>query len=339
MKKPMIKYQKNFPRPSTSGFPETSQTILFYDQKLDQFLFFKKWAQQFKFKIALKAGESLKTLQSYQKVALKLQKFSLSKQTTFCAVGGGSIGDFVGFMAATFHRGKPLILIPSTWLSAVDSAHGGKNGLNLDSVKNQLGTFYPAKSIFLIQDLLSTQSIKNQEDGMAEVLKISLIQKPQIFKSFDIYKFDLWKNLPVVIDQKYRIIAKDPFETTGERQILNLGHTMGHVFESVHGLSHGQAVLLGLLFSARFSFYKGELSQKEFISICQKLFQFPICHKYPQYLKMKSTQVLKCLTSDKKKSGKDSIHFVLIQKIGTCIRKSILISDLMKEWQRQQKEL
>lgn len=138
--------------PSRGQFSQ--ETVLFYDSVLIKNRALKSWIDTFEHRIDLKSGESLKTLRSLGAILQRLELLGVSKtsELAFVALGGGSIGDFVGFLASIYWRGRKLINIPSTWLAAVDSAHGGKNGLNVDDVKNQLGTFYPAEKIIICRD-------------------------------------------------------------------------------------------------------------------------------------------------------------------------------------------
>lgn len=316
-----------------------SDAIIFYDKKLLKHLFVKIWLQKFPYKIALNAGESLKNLNSYSATLKKITKLQIQKNTTFIAVGGGSVGDFVGFIASTYKRGQKLIHIPSTWLSAVDSAHGGKTGLNFLDTKNQIGTFYPAEIIFLSKKLLFSQPIDRIYDAYGEVFKMGLIHHPALLQQPKIAANFLWKNLNAVIAAKYKIVDLDPYEKTGLRQVLNLGHTMGHVFEAAHKISHGQAVLLGLMFSARYSFQLGYLKKSEFVKICQALFLVPLKLKYNKVLKIPDQKIQKLLLQDKKKSSKNQVNFIFIHKIGNVFIQPVLISDLMNEVQRQRRQL
>jgi 3-dehydroquinate synthase len=320
------------PKLSDLNISSKNNAIIFYDQKLLKNLFIKTWLQNFSFKIALNAGESLKTLDSYSAILKKISALPIQKNTTFVSLGGGSVGDFVGFVASTYKRGQRLVHIPSTWLSAVDSAHGGKTGLNFLEAKNQIGTFYPAEIIILSQKLLFSQPVDRICDAYGEFFKIGLINQPAILKQPKISADYLWKNLNAAILGKYKIVELDPYEKTGLRQVLNLGHTMGHVFEVCLGISHGQAVLLGLMFSARYSFQLGYLKKAEFIKICQILFSVPLKIKFNKVLKISDQKIKKLLLQDKKKTtSNDEVNFVFIQPVK--------ISDLISEVQRQRRQL
>ncbi len=339
MQKSKIRTLAGLPKLSDLNISSKNNAIIFYDQKLLKNLFVKTWLQSFSFKIALNAGESLKTLNSYSAILKKMSALPIQKNTTFVSIGGGSVGDFVGFIASTYKRGQRLIHIPSTWLSAVDSAHGGKTGLNFLDTKNQIGTFYPAEIIILSKKLLFSQPVDRIYDAFGEVFKIGLINQPAILQQPKISADYLWKNLSVAIGGKYKIVDLDPYEKTGLRQVLNLGHTMGHVFEMTHKVSHGQAVLLGLMFSARYSFQLGYLKKAEFIKICQILFSVPLKLKYNKVLKIPDQKIHKLLLQDKKKSAQNQVNFIFIHKIGNVFIQPVLISDLMSEVQRQRRQL
>ncbi len=340
MRKNQVLYSQKWP--ALSQFPQ--ETILFYDKKTLKHASIKAWISRFKYKIALNAGESLKTLNSYSATLNQIQKMTQTfgiggSQLTFVALGGGSVGDFVGFLASTYQRGRQFISIPSTWLAAIDSAHGGKNGLNLNGAKNQIGTFYPADKIYICEAILKTLPAQALNDAYAEALKICIINRPQVF-------FKLFKNhqslchyLPQLIQGKYDIVEKDPLEKKGLRKLLNLGHTVGHVFESVHGLSHGQAVFFGMLFSLRFSLKKKYITWDEFQFISEKLFSIQTPMTYQEALRMPMAQVKTKLMQDKKMTTHRNIDFIFIRALGKTFLKSVTVDELIKELLRQQQEL
>lgn len=330
----MVKYVKN--SPTAREFPVN--TILFYDRKV------KRWASGFKYKIALNAGESLKTPAQYISVLNQVQKLVQKNQLggsdlTFIAMGGGSVGDFVGFLASTYQRGKRFISVPTTWLAVIDSAHGGKTSLNLNGVKNQIGTFYPAQAIYICEKILAALPVKSLNDALAEALKIGLINRPKNFLALEKEPKSLLKNLPQLISGKNDIVRLDPFEKKGLRKVLNLGHTMGHVFETIHHLPHGQAIFLGMLFSLRFSLKKKYLSWDEFQFLSEKLFLIDTPLTYQQALKMPLAKVKQILAQDKKKTSKDLVDFIFVRKLGKVVIKSVRIEDLISELKRQQQEL
>lgn len=330
--------------PARNHFPVES--VLFYDQILDSKPFFKKWKKGFQYQIALKAGESLKTLESLQKVLKKLSRMNLPQTTqlTFIAAGGGSVGDFVGFLSSIFLRGRIFVQIPSTWLAAIDSAHGGKNALNFDHQKNQLGTVYLAERIYVVNQLLTAQPEARLNEAMGEVIKIGVINSPSLFdhieaKENNFKEKDLVLILPKLIAAKMKVVKTDLYETKGLRRVLNLGHTMGHVFESHYKMAHGEAVLFGTLFAARFSFHLGLLKENDFIRISNLIFAFTSENSMQRFLqKMSRAQIQKLLLKDKKVTGENVMDFVFIKKIGSVVRQKVSVQKILDEVERQATE-
>lgn len=335
-------FQNNLPQ--RNQFPVES--VIFYDQILDRKPFFRAWKKSFKFQVALKAGETLKTLDSLQNVLQKLNRMDLPRTTklTFIAVGGGSVGDFVGFLSSIFLRGRIFVQIPSTWLAAIDSSHGGKNALNFQSQKNQLGTVYLADRIYICKKLLAAQPAERINQAMGEAIKMAIINSPTLFEIIDskqsgISEKDLFSVLPKLIAAKLKVVKTDLNETNGLRRVLNLGHTMGHVFESHFHLAHGEAVLLGTLFSARWSFNLGLLNENDFIRISNLIFAFSENISIQEYLsKLPLAKVESLLLKDKKVVSKGMIDFIFIKKIGSVLRRSVSIEDVTKEVRRQADE-
>ncbi|MBC7753610.1 MAG: 3-dehydroquinate synthase [Moraxellaceae bacterium] len=328
--------------PGLKQFPP--ETILFYDRKTLQHPQIKNWILGFKYKIALNAGESLKTLHSYATTLNQVQKMAQTyglggSQLTFVALGGGSVGDFAGFVASTYQRGRKFISIPSTWLAAIDSAHGGKTGLNLNGVKNQIGTFYPATEIHICESVLKTLPPQALNDAFAEALKICLINRPGLFFKISKTHRSLFQHLPQLVKAKYDVVKKDPLEKKGLRKLLNLGHTVGHVFESMHDLTHGQAVFFGTLFSLRFSLKRKFISWDEFQFITEKLFSIQAVMTYQEALRMPTKGVRNRLMQDKKISSHQNVDFIFVRALGKTFVKSIQVDEIIQELLRQQQEL
>lgn len=330
--------------PAKSEFP--TETVILYDRILDQKPFFKKWRNQFQFQIPLKAGESLKTLESLQAVLKKISQLNMPQTTqlTFVAVGGGSVGDFVGFLSSVFLRGRKFVQIPSTWLAAIDSAHGGKNALNFNQQKNQLGTVYLAEKIYIVEPLLMAQPKPRFHEAMGEVLKIAVINNAKLFDEIEANEFrfsekHLLKKLPMLIQSKMKVVKSDLYETKGLRRVLNLGHTMGHVFESYYQIPHGEAVLFGTLFAARYSFHKGLLRETDFIRISNLIFSFTTRNSIQVLLQnIPLAEVQKLLVKDKKMTGDQVLDFIFIKKIGLVVREKVNVKSLLVEVKRQQEE-
>lgn len=330
--------------PERSHFSD--ETVLFYDSVLAKNKALTPWLKSFEHKIALKSGEQLKTLDSLKSVLNKISALEVPKSTnlTFVSAGGGSVGDFVGFVASVYMRGRRLVQIPSTWLSAVDSAHGGKNGLNLNKTKNQIGTFYPAHEIFISKKILLTQPEARLKESMGEVIKIAVLSDKKLFQYLEnsvdnLVADDIFSKLSQIISLKYKIVSQDPLEKKGLRRLLNLGHTMGHVFEAAFGLPHGVAVLLGMKFSARWSFHKKLLTEKDFIRISNLIDSLNLDVGLSSVVnKLKAEQIKKLLQQDKKLTSGSSMDFIFIKSIGQCVRESVSIQDILSEVNRQKQE-
>ncbi|MFN3453570.1 MAG: 3-dehydroquinate synthase family protein [Pseudobdellovibrio sp.] len=319
------------------------QTLVIFDQILLKKPSLRAWLKQFDLQIAVKAGETLKTLDMYAKVLSQIQNWQkigiISKKLQFVAIGGGSVGDFVGFVASTYQRGCPLIQIPSTWLSAIDSAHGGKTGLNLNGVKNQIGTFYLADKVILSRELLLNQPEERLTEAFGEIIKICLINKSNLLQKINYSEAFVWKHLEQFISGKTQVVEQDLYETTGLRQILNLGHTMGHVYESCLSLSHGRAVLMGLVFSLRWSYHLGYLNQKDLTKILQIIMEIPECEfDLLTVNALSSKRVVQYLVQDKKivSSRKEkTLNFIFILKPDLVFSQRKTVSEIVKEFERQ----
>lgn len=330
--------------PSKSQIP--SDSVLLYDSILQKKPFFRAWKKGFKYQLALKAGEDLKSLDSFTSVLKKLSALNLPQTTelTFVAVGGGSVGDFAGFLSSVFLRGRSLILIPSTWLSAVDSAHGGKNGINLLKQKNQVGTFHQPQKIFIVKQLLVEQPRARLTEALGEVIKIAIINNSRAFSKLEKadQKIDekfIFKILPSLIESKYKIIKKDPFEIKGDRRVLNLGHTMGHVFESYYGWPHGVCVLLGTFFAARWSYQLKYLNQKDYLRIIHLIETiFQSINLSQDLAGLDEKFIENSLGKDKKRVSKKEVDFIFIKSIGKVVRKKVTFKKIQQEIRRQKRE-
>lgn len=327
-------YQANAPSARRWG----SDTILIYDSFLERSSY-GPWIRKFKNRYKVKSGESLKAveglakhLQNISDLCAKLE----SRELTIVVLGGGSVGDFGGFVASVYKRGVRLVMIPSTWLAAIDSAHGGKTALNVGGVKNQIGSFYPATEIYLLKDLLSSQPPIRAIEAMGEVVKMGLISGGGLWKKIsqisEVDSADLWRLLPKLITSKYQIVAKDPFEKKGLRHILNLGHSLGHVFEAALGQPHGTAVLNGLAISLSLSHQMNLLSTEKY----NEILMTPVAEAFPGVFDLKkmlrqSKNIRKWLGQDKKMIGKGQLRFVFLKKPGQPVVQKIKIDLLLQK--------
>jgi 3-dehydroquinate synthase len=317
--------------------------VLIYDKILLSNKSVADFVKNFPVAIGLESGENLKTLKSLECVCQdlleKINEVALS-QISIYSLGGGSIGDFSGFLASVLFRGVPLFHVPTTWLAAIDSSHGGKTALNVGAFKNQLGSFYPAQKVYLVKEILMGQSDVLARQAMSEAWKISVIDGSAWAKKFLFSKKELelpvnvllWKYLKFFIAGKYRIVSRDPFEKKGLRKKLNLGHTLGHAMELSLNLSHGEAVAWGLVFSLHVSLLKNKLKRAQYKSLYQSLHEHVLKYlpnKNP-WKRLSSNELKEALLRDKKKISSSALDFVVIGDIAKVEIIKVSIEELIQ---------
>ncbi len=204
--------------------------------------------------IEIEDGENSKTLNYYGNLIERLASENFERNRKVAYVGGGTTGDLVGFLSATYKRGLNLIGVPTTVLSMVDSSIGGKNGLNFKGVKNLIGTFKNPSEIVMDTSFIMGNNGMLYE-AMGEIIKHGLMLDNSINELLMQNSMEtIWqgntieKLIKLNVDAKMDICAKDPFETENIRNVLNFGHTVGHGIEAVSGnrISHGYAVMIGM---------------------------------------------------------------------------------------------
>lgn len=252
------------------------------------------------------AGEPSKSLQMVEKLASQLAQRGYGRDTTLVAVGGGMIGDLVGFLASIYCRGVPFILVPTTLLAMIDASIGGKTGVNLPEGKNLLGSTTFPQQVILHLPFLETLPEAEWENGIIEILKVGLLFDPHLFFHFS--HLSLKGIIERAVEAKRRIVAQDPYEK-GCRSLLNLGHTLGHALESLsnYQLSHGQAVSSGIVLEARLSHAMGILPFED-LEIIE-------AHFPPARITADPEAIIHQLSRDKK-ARDGTAHFVLLEKIG-----------------------
>lgn len=344
-----LHYVSQWPSPKKFG----DDVLLIYDRIFDRHPKVASWVKQFPVRYSVASGEELKSLQKFpQHMETILQKTHAlsSRKMKIIVLGGGSVGDFGGFVASIYKRGVELIHIPSTWLAAMDSAHGGKTALNARGAKNQIGSFYPAKDIYLIKPLLLAQPEARGFEALGELIKMALLSGGPLFAKLNrvssLNGAALWSLLPFVVKEKYKIVAKDPEEKKGLRHLLNFGHTMGHVVEAHYGLPHGVAVLAGLQFALEWSYEKGFMSQKDYLKLMQaKFWKKAVQAKQKSIWKNLSMMALLSerpksfmhyLEQDKKKTSSQRLRFVFLKSPGKPVIAEIPLVDFIPEIARQQ---
>ena len=196
--------------------------------------------------IILKAGEKNKSIKSYLEIIEKLAGLG---EERIIAFGGGVVGDLAGFAASTYKRGIPLIQVPSSLLAMVDASIGGKNGINFQDRKNYIGTIYQPEKVLIDPLLLKSLPKKEFRNGLAEIIKYAVVfNKPELdrFEFRANIKDENFENLIIAsCEVKAMVVEKDE-KDKGLRHTLNFGHTIGHAIELLSGLSHGEAVSIGM---------------------------------------------------------------------------------------------
>lgn len=214
------------------------------------------------------AGESSKCLSQAERLYDVLYGMSVDRHSAILAVGGGVVGDLAGFVAATWNRGIPLIMIPTTLLAMVDSSVGGKTGINHPRGKNLIGVFHQPRGVWIETDFLSSLPEREYLSGLAEVVKYGVILDEEFFAFLEENVAGLRRRDPKILGTvitrccqlKANIVEMDEREETGLRAILNYGHTFAHAFEAVGGFGawlHGEAVAAGMMCAARLALRKG----------------------------------------------------------------------------------
>ena len=214
--------------------------------------------------IVLRAGEALKEIESVYPLYGKLLKMKADRDTLILALGGGSIGDAVGFVAATYLRGVDWVGLPTTLLAQVDSAVGGKTGINHGQGKNVIGSFHQPKLVLCDLNFLVTLGPRERVSGLGEMLKYAFVYDPKLFnqlllnvsKHGELDSRFLQKAVESSLRLKIKAVSADELDRNGVREVLNFGHTFGHALETLTSYSrfqHGEAVIWGMRFALALS--------------------------------------------------------------------------------------
>ncbi|MCM2323023.1 MAG: hypothetical protein NDJ90_07150 [Oligoflexia bacterium] len=340
--RPTLRFSSGLPSPGRFG----KSAILIHDRAISRHLKgFSAWVAKFPAAYGVEGGEALKDLNAFPahmtRILALADRFS-AKDLTIVVAGGGSVGDFGGFVASILKRGVQLVQIPSTWLSAIDSAHGGKTALNLGTVKNQIGTYYSAREVHLVRSVLLAQGPDRIRDALGELAKIALIDGGRrwagLAKGNDTGAALLWKWLPEAIDAKYRVVVRDPYEQKRIRQVLNLGHTLGHILEAHYRLSHGVAVAQGLLFAVEWSRKKRLLSETAYEPVAELLYGrcgFRSLAGTPGFRPIPLRRFLALARSDKKRFSATRVTFIFLRKPGQTRLENVEIEAFAAEARAQ----
>jgi 3-dehydroquinate synthase len=272
--------------------------------------------------IAIPAGEKSKTLKQVGAICDQMIAGGLDRQSFVIGLGGGVVGDISGFVAAIYHRGIPHIQIPTTLLAMVDSSIGGKTGVNTADGKNLIGVLHHPSLVIDDLDVLKTLPHRELNQGFAEIIKHAIIADAKMFGMLQDWKASEAPALKQLVLRnvkiKSKIIAKDEHDLTGERALLNFGHTVGHAIERVGNYRkflHGEALSLGIVAACAVSIKRAGLPPRqrdEVIDLLQR-FDLPTClpRNFPR------NKIVSAVKFDKKFEG-GKIRFVVTPRIGAA---------------------
>ncbi len=277
--------------------------------------------------IKIKGNEKIKNFKNFEKLSELILSKGIDRKTLLVAIGGGSIGDLVGFIASTLLRGIEFVLIPTTLLSQVDSSIGGKNGINSLNGKNLIGTFYQPSKVIIDPLVLKTLSKRQFKSGYAEIIKHAIINNKSFFEWLEknytkIFKLDrasletaIYKS--ILIKKKFvSFDTKEQLINNKSRAILNFGHTFGHALELLYKynnrITHGEAIAIGMIIASKISNKTSKLSNNDLNKIIDHFVNVGL----PTYdKKIFNKNIIKIIQKDKKNFDK-KINLILIKEIG-----------------------
>lgn len=285
--------------------------------------------------ISVEGGEQAKTIETYSKIMRILVEFNPERTDAVFGIGGGTVTDLAGFIAATFKRGMDLVQMPTTLLAAADASVGGKNALNLDDTKNVIGTFYQPALVLIDTRFFDSLSDETFSEGCAEIIKTAYIGSEKLIEMLE--ERSLLKNrndedyLENVLIRTIRIkaefVEKDENDN-GLRNLLNFGHTLGHAIEtaSKYEIHHGEAVAMGMVLMTRIAENKGIAEPGTLGRIITLLTDHGIEWRCPYNI-----NALTGYVERDKKVRNGAITIIVPEKAGECCLKKLPIANL-RQW-------
>jgi 3-dehydroquinate synthase len=289
--------------------------------------------------ITIRAGEKSKTLEQARAICDQMIAAGINRQSFVVGLGGGMIGDISGFVAAIYHRGIPHVQIPTTLLAMVDSSIGGKTGVDTRVGKNLIGAFHQPSLVIDDLDVLKTLPRRQFNQGFAEIIKHAIIADTKMFRTLQLWEAGAAPALQRLIKRniqiKSRIVAKDERDRTGQRAVLNFGHTVGHAIEragNYRKFLHGEAVSLGIVAACAISVKRAGLPADQHATIVGLLERFGLPTRLPS--KFPRKRILDAVNFDKKFEG-GTIRFVVTPRIGVAYVADNVTLDDIREAVRQ----
>lgn len=272
------------------------------------------------------AGEEHKTLETVSDIYRFLIEKRITRKDMLIALGGGVVGDIVGFAAASYLRGIDFIQIPTTLLAQVDSSIGGKTGVDFEQYKNMVGAFHMPRLVYTNVSVLKELEERQFASGFAEIMKHGLIKDGKYYEWLleNIYEIND-RDMDVLREMVYRscvikkkVVEKDPTEK-GERALLNFGHTIGHGIEKASNftLLHGECVALGCIAAANISYMRHLIEEDEYLEIRDMFVPFglPITLRNIDFT---AEEVVENTKSDKKNAS-GTLRFILLNRLGKAV--------------------
>jgi 3-dehydroquinate synthase len=280
--------------------------------------------------IVIQAGEAFKVQDTVDSVIGQMIAMGADRKTFLVGIGGGVVTDIAGYVAAIYMRGISFGFLPTSILAMVDASIGGKNGIDVGLYKNIVGTI--RQPAFLLYDFSLLKSLPEEEwiNGFAEIIKHAAIKDAALFRELEKNKLSVYKRDKAALAKLIRrnvviksdVVQKDEFEQ-GDRRMLNFGHTLGHAVENLYKLPHGHAISIGMAAAS--------LISEEYTNFSGTDRVIDTLKKYglPTQMDFDAKEVMNVLRMDKKKV-KDSMNYVLLNKIGQAVVKVIPIAELDK---------
>jgi 3-dehydroquinate synthase len=285
--------------------------------------------------ITIPAGEKSKTLQQAGAICDRMMAAGLDRQSFVIGLGGGVIGDISGFVAAIYRRGIPHVQVPTTLLAMVDSSIGGKTGVNTRDGKNLIGAIHHPSLVIDDLDVLKTLPEREFNQGFAEIIKHAIIADAKMFRTLQSRQAGEAPALQSLIKRniaiKSRIVARDEHDRTGQRALLNFGHTVGHAIERAgdyRKFLHGEALSLGIIAACGVSMKRAGLAPGQPDAVVDLLRQFELPTTLPK--NFRRGKVFDALKFDKKFEG-GKVRFVVTPRIGAAhLANDVTLDDIRK---------
>lgn len=282
-------------------------------------------------------GEESKTLETVSRIYERFLELELDRTSFVLGIGGGVVCDVTGFAASTYSRGLPFGFVPTTVLAQVDASIGGKNGVNLRSYKNLVGTIRQPRFCLLDYDLLKTLPMRAVRCGIAEIVKSAAVGDEVLFGILEegpepllaLERNAVHTAVSRSVAVKAAVVEEDESDQAA-RMKLNFGHTLGHAIEKAVGLPHGEAVSVGMVAAAEVSVGRGRLPDSAALRLETLLTRFGL----PTRIEWDEVPIMDAIGKDKKRtSGK--LRMILLDRIGHAVIEEVTIEELMEAAARE----